>query len=103
MMPVDADARSWSWTVADRFALGERGVVVTGEHVGRSPVLGQSCVIRDDSGTVHAIVGGLERFQHRKNSKFTHHSWGLLLVEVGVDDLRVGAVVTPTEVEASGT
>jgi hypothetical protein len=100
-MPVDADARSWSWTVVERFALGERGVVVIGEHAGSSPLLSQSCVIRDDSGSVDAMVGGLERFQHRKEGKFSHHSWGLLLAEVGLDDVRVGAVVTPTELNAS--
>jgi translation elongation factor EF-Tu-like GTPase len=97
---VDPDARSWTWTVTSTFVLRERGVVAIGEHAGSSPLLGQSCVIRDDSGTVHAAVGGLERFQHREDAEFTHHSWGLLLADVGLDDVRVGAVVTP-EVEIS--
>ena len=68
---------------------------------GRNDPAGPS-VKMDASGTVQAIVGGLERFQHRKEYKFTHHSWGLLLADVGLDDVRVGAVVTPTGVEASG-
>jgi hypothetical protein len=103
MMPVDADARSWSWTVADRSVVGERGVLVVGEHSGALPIVGRRCVIRDPSGTVDAVVAGLERFHHREGGKFSHHSWGLLLARVGLDDVRIGAVVTPTEVEASST
>jgi hypothetical protein len=94
VFPVsDAEGESWTWTVVERWEKPRRGVTVIGEHSGASPAIGKACVVRDGVGNAPAVVAGLERFHHRKDGKFTHHSWGLLLGEVALDDVRVGAIV----------
>ena len=81
----------------DRFTIVGRGVVVVGERIGGFPEVGQPVVIRDGDHTVMGIVGGLERFQHRGDDKFSGHSWGLLLEDVTPDDVRIGSVVSGVE------
>jgi translation elongation factor EF-Tu-like GTPase len=90
---MDTESPSWRWTVVERSEVPGRGVSVIGEHAGAAPVVGQACVIRDSAGSVDAVVAGLERFHHREDGKFSHHSWGLLLREVAPDAVRTGAVV----------
>jgi hypothetical protein len=93
---VNDGSDDWTWTVLDRFTLTGRGVVVIGEHVGAWPTVGQSVLIHDRGNATAAVVGGLTRFQHRSDGKFTGHSWGLLLQDAVLDDVPVGAAIKPS-------
>jgi elongation factor Tu len=80
-------------TVDDVFYIGDRGVVVTGKVDHGAVSAGSRIVVERDGRKVHTVTVNAVEFGSSKRARETSDDVGLLLRELGKEDVATGDVL----------
>jgi elongation factor Tu len=90
-MPTDP---FFQMTVEDVFSIRGRGTVVTGRIEQGTLQVGNEIQIKGQAGTKNTVVSGIEMFRKRSDQANAGDTVGLLLRDIGKDEVRRGDLLT---------
>lgn len=97
-MPTDPTFRM---TVQDVFSIKGRGTVVTGRIESGTIAVGNEIRIQSGGSSKTAVVSGVEMFRKVTSQANAGDNVGLLLKDIGKEDVQSGDILTGSEFDFS--